>query len=111
MRFAVVGVELSIGEQNRRAGMVEIRARPENTFLFVDSFIGDAVVIGDSPAGGDAKLLENVRWVLEWEILAPPQAMGDIDNDVGIASCLAGRIDAFLPVDDAPFGAASQAIF
>ena len=72
--------------------MVEIGAGPKNAFLFVDSFVSDAVIIGDSPAGGDAKLLKNVGWIFEGKILAATKPMRDINNDVGILRAL-GRAD------------------
>ena len=69
MGLSVVGVELLVDEKHWCTGMVEIGAGPKNAFLFVDSFISDAVIIGDSAAGGDAKLLKNVGWILERKIL------------------------------------------
>ena len=90
--------------------MVEIGAGPKNAFLFVDSFVSDAVIIGDSAAGGDAKLLKNVGWILKRKILASTQPMCDINNNVRISTRLTRRVDALLPVDDASLGAASQAI-
>ena len=91
--------------------MVEIRTWPEDAFLLIDPFIGDAVVVCHSTVRGHAKLFQNVRGVLEWEVSTSSQTMRDVDDDVGIASCLTGRIDTFLPMDHAPLGAAAEAVF
>src|SRR5262252_3282209 len=111
MGFAVVRVELLVGEENRRAWMVEVRTGPKDPFLCVDSFVSDAVVISDPAARGNAKLFKNIGRILKLKILTSTQPMRDINNDVGIATRLTGRVNAFLPVNDAALDTASEAIF
>src|SRR5581483_11104332 len=74
------------------------------------SLVGDAVVVGHAATRGDSKFLENVGGVLEGEILTAPQAVRQLDDNVRIAPSGAGRIDAFLPVNHASFGAAPETI-
>src|ERR1051326_2834687 len=106
-----MGVELLVDEQHWCTRMVEIGAGPKNSFLFVDSFISNAVIIGNSAPGGNAKLLKNVGWILERKIPAATKPMRDINNDVGILARLAGRIDALLPVNYTAFRAAPKPVF
>ena len=48
-------------EQSWRTGVIEFGAWPEYAELFVDSFVGDAVVVGDAAARGLAQLIEEFR--------------------------------------------------
>src|SRR5581483_5426950 len=104
--LAVVRVELPVNEKAGRPRVIKGWARPENPHLFVHSLVGDAVVVGHAATRGDSKFLENVGGVLEGEILTAPQAVRQLDDNVRIAPSGAGRIDAFLPVNHASFGAA-----
>ena len=111
MRFAVMGIKLLVDEETRRSGMVERRAGPKNTHLPIHSFVGDAIVVGYTTSRSDAQLFQNVGRVLEWKVLAAAQPVRQLDDDVGVASRIARRIDALLPVNDAPFGIASEPVF
>src|ERR1017187_10191001 len=90
--------------------MVERRAGPKNTHLGVHSLVSDAIVVGYTAPRGDPQLFENVGGILEWKVLAAPQSVCQINDDVGIASRIAGRINAPLPVNYAASGAATKPI-
>src|ERR1700690_2779799 len=91
--------------------MVERRAGPKNTHLLVHSLVGDAVVVGYTAPRGHPQLFENIRGILEWKVLAAPQPVCQINDDVGIASRIAGRINAPLPVNYGALGAATDSFF
>ena len=52
MRFLVTGVKLHIFEQTRRPRVFRRGTGPEHAFHLVHLFVGDAVIVGYSAAGG-----------------------------------------------------------
>ena len=77
----------------------------------IHSLVGDAVVVGHTASRGDSQLFENVGGILEWKELPATQPVRQVDDDVGVASGIARRIDALLPVNDATFGTATEPVF
>ena len=47
----------------------------------------------------------------EWKELPATEPMCQVDDDVGVSSGVTWRIDALLPMNDAPFGTATQPVF
>src|SRR5690606_32116858 len=54
---AAVGVPELLGKQARRAGMIELRAGPEDALLILDLLPGDAVVVRHTAARRFAQLV------------------------------------------------------
>ena len=77
----------------------------------IHSLVGNAVVVGHAAARSDSQLLENVSGILEWKELPATEPVRQIDDDVGVSSRIAWRIDALLPMNDATFGTATKPIF
>ena len=111
VRFAIMGIKLLVDEESRRAGVIERGAGPKNAHLLIHSLVGDAVVVGYTAPRSDSQFFENVGGILEWEVLPAAQPVRQLDDDVGVASRVARRVDALLPVNDAPFGTATEPVF
>ena len=68
---AVRGRE-TLGEHPRRAGVLDVGARPEDTLLRVDPLVGDAGVVGDAAGAGPPQLVEDDPRIVR-EVLAPAE--------------------------------------
>src|SRR5581483_9964139 len=88
---------------DRRPGLIVMRrARPEDAELLLDFLVADARVVGDAPFTGDTQLLKNLAGASEREPVRSIQRCGDVLNDPPILPRLAGAIDGFVDLDDAP---------
>src|SRR5581483_12442464 len=79
------------------------RAGPEDAALSVDLLPGDAVVVGHAALRGDAQLLPDVAARAVREELATAEAPGQLDDDVDVPTCLAGRVGRPVDLDHPPF--------
>src|SRR5262245_4230888 len=90
--------------------MIQRRARPEDAHLAIDAFVRDAVVVGDAAARGLAQFLEDLARMLKRKQRSLAQSPRDVADDRAVDARVAGRIDGLLNVDDAPLGAADDAL-
>src|SRR5580698_1350773 len=79
--FAIRMKRASIFEQPGRPGMIERRARPENTHVLVDLFVGDAEIVRSPTARSFAQLIVNVSRRSVRKVLLLPQPFREFAID------------------------------
>ena len=102
-------VEAAVLEQTRRAGVPDLRARPEHAEFVLDPLPGDPVVVGGAALRGDPQLLEDVArapWILEVLPLAEP--LREIADDQRVGPRLSRGIHRLVDLLHTPLGAADH---
>src|SRR5579883_19626 len=90
--------------------MFRCRTRPKDPLHLINLLVGDAVVVSHTTTRRLAQFFQDVGGISEWEERCFPEAMSQIYDDRGIATGISWRVHGFLPMDDATFGTASDAI-
>ncbi len=89
--LAVGMEELAALEQARRAGMAVLGDRPEDAHLVLDALPGGPSVVGRAARRREAQLLEDLLGVRVREVLALAEPARDVEQDLPVATRLAGR--------------------
>ena len=88
--------------QARRSRVPFFGDRPEQPVLGLDPFPRRAPVVGGAAGGGEAELFEDLARVGVREVVAAAESVGEVDEDLPVASSLAGRLDRGVDLDDPP---------
>src|SRR5581483_1978037 len=109
-RASVFVREAAALEEPRRAGMIRVRARPEDPLLALDPLPADARVVGAAAGREATQLLEDRARPGEGEEVADAEALGDVAHDAPVGPCLAGRLDRLPDPDDTPLDGRRRAL-
>ena len=84
--------------------------RPEQPVLGFDPLPCRTSVVGGAAGGREAELFEDLVGVGVREVVATTETVGEIDEDLPVASSLTGRLDGGVALDDPPLSRGGRAL-